>query len=241
MRAVAAGAQGYVAVGWDGSGDDRDAAVWTSEGGWIWSRVADADDVFGGDGDQGMYAVAGGGPGYVAVGWDASGDDLDGAVWTSPNGASWTRVEQDEAALGGAGDQGMYAVAAGGPGLVAVGWEGPAGESDAAVWTSPDGLAWTRVGREDDAFAGEGAQAMYAVAAGGPGFVAVGDSQANGDSDAAVWVSTDGVTWARLPESEGPFAGEGDQSMYGVTAHGSRVIAVGYDGSDGVIWVWIPG
>ncbi len=241
MRSVASADRRFVAVGWDGPSGSANAAVWTSESGWVWSRIANSDGVFGRQGDQGMYGVTAGGPGFVAVGWDASGGDLDAAVWVSPDGVSWSRVEHDEGSLGGDGDQGMYAVVAGGPGLVAVGWDGPVEQSDAAVWSSPDGLAWTRVGRDDAAFGGEGAQAMYAVTAGGPGLVAVGDSQLDGDHDAAVWVSTDGATWARLPADEGPFAGGGNQLMYGVARNGSGLVAVGQDGSDGAIWYWTPG
>jgi hypothetical protein len=240
MRSVASAGHSFIAVGWDGPTGATSAAVWTSESGWIWSRIANTDEVFGDFDDQGMYAVTAGGPGFVAVGWDGSNGDLDAAVWTSPNGSDWTRVEHDEGVFGGADDQGMYAVTAGGPGLVAVGWDGPSDNTNAAVWTSVDGLTWARVGRDEDTFGGAGSQAMYAVTAGGPGLVAVGDEQIEGGSDAVVWVSTDGTSWARLPADEGPFAGDGNQSMYGVVSTGSGLIAVGNDGGDGAIWYWMP-
>ncbi len=62
-----------------------------------------------------------GGPGWVAVGHDDSGEDWNAAVWTSPDGVAWTRVPHDEALFGGENDQEMFGVIAAGPGLVAVG------------------------------------------------------------------------------------------------------------------------
>ena len=49
--------------------------------------------VFGGEGFQAMKSVKtrGGAPGLVAVGLDASGSDRDAAVWTSPDGITWSR------------------------------------------------------------------------------------------------------------------------------------------------------
>jgi hypothetical protein len=76
----------------------------------------------------------------------------------------------------------MYAVTAGGPGLVAVGANGvdyysreddasPGdGANDAVVWTSPDGLTWTRVPHDVVTFGGDGGQQMFGVTAGGRGW-----------------------------------------------------------------------
>ncbi len=80
-----------------------------------------------------MHSVTAGGPGLVAVGWDESGGDSDAAVWTSPDGITWSRVPHDEAVFGGEADAGMSTVTAGGPGLVAVGASGCEGDFDAAV------------------------------------------------------------------------------------------------------------
>jgi hypothetical protein len=52
------------------------------------------------------------------------------------------------------------------------------------VWTSVDGITWTRVPRDDTAF-GSWPDWTYDVTVGGPGLVAVG----NHTGDAAVWVS----------------------------------------------------
>ena len=70
----------------------------------------------------------------------------------------WVRIPGDVAIFGGPGDDAIAGVVAGGPGLVAVGsdYEGGSGsdggeisDGDAAVWTSPDGVAWTRVPHDE--------------------------------------------------------------------------------------------
>jgi hypothetical protein len=143
------------------------------EGG-VWRRVPHDEAVFGGDGYQSMLAITAGGPGLVAVGYEAIGGDSDAAVWTSPDGVTWSQVPHDEAVFGGEGPQKMLAVVAGGPGLVAVGHDFADGDGDAAVWTSEDGMIWTRVCQETEVFGGDSYQMMTAVAVGGPGLVAVG-------------------------------------------------------------------
>jgi len=93
---------------------------------------------------------------------------------TTPAGVTWTRIPHDDTVFGGPDNQAMNAVVAGGPGLVAVGYDGPVGDGDAAVWTSPDGVTWTRIPHDDTIFGGPDIQGMAGVAAGGPGLVAVG-------------------------------------------------------------------
>jgi hypothetical protein len=102
-------------------------------------------------------------------------------------GSGWGRVPHDEAVFGGAEDQEMRSVAAVGPGLVAVGYDTSGGDQDAAVWTSFDGLTWSRVPHDELVFGGEGDQIIRAVTIGGPGLVAVGTDYRHGDQDAAVW------------------------------------------------------
>jgi hypothetical protein len=229
MRAVTVWPGGLVAVGQDG---DR-GAVWTSADGLTWERVPDEAGVFGDvSAPREVWGVAAGGPGLVAVGWDES---LDGAaaVWTSADGFTWERVPHDEAVFGGNGFQPMQAVARGGPGLVAVGWDGSGGAEDAkkaAVWTSTDGLTWERVADNEGVLGGPNKQAMYAVAAGGPGVVAVGWENSGGDEDAAVWASVDGLTWERVSPDEEVFGGPGRQTMFGLAVvEGLGLVAWGED------------
>ena len=224
MSSVTIGGPGLVAVGQAGSGVSE-AAVWTSPDGITWSRTPGHETIFEG---AVMSGVTAGGPGLVAVGTasDAVEPGTDGAaVWTSVDGIAWSRVPYDEATFGGAD---MRSVTAGGPGLVAVGWDGHphGGESNAVVWTSPDGIAWSRVPHDEAIFGNTTGAWMWSVAAGGPGLVAVGQT----DDGAAVWTSIDGLTWSRVNHSE---ALSGDTAMRSVTAGGRGLVAVGTEWEDG--------
>jgi hypothetical protein len=184
MGSVTVGGPGLVAVGRDLS-DDLVAAVWTSVDGVTWSRVPDDENVLGGV----MKSVTAAGPGLVAVGSAGSGGLPDAVVWTSPDGVTWSRVPDDELALGGSGGQTMESVTVGGPGLVAVGSDASSSsDQDAAVWTSIDGVTWSRVPHDETVLGGEGFQSMLSVTVGGPGLVAVGGDGSD-DFDAAVWVA----------------------------------------------------
>jgi hypothetical protein len=143
--------------------------------------------VFGGRADQTIWSVIAGGPGLVAVGDDSSGGDGDAAVWTSGDGVAWSRVLADAAVFGGAADQSMQAVTIGGPGLVAVGFDFAGGDQDGAVWSSADGLVWSRVSAVEGVLGGTSNQFMRRVVAGGPGLVVVGADSSGGDRDGAVW------------------------------------------------------
>ncbi len=201
MLGVAARDTGVVAVGWEWGSSGRHAAAWTSLDGIAWSRVPHDASVFGSGPDgflagHQMRGVTPGGPGFVAVGWVGDGVDLDAAVWTSPDGSTWTPAPHDEVVFGGASDQIMNDVAVGGPGLIAVGWTGDAvGESQAAVWTSTDGFTWIRVPNDTEEW---GAVAeMHRVASSGSGIVAVGSDA----SEPAIWESPDGWAWSRVVQN----------------------------------------
>ena len=137
-----------------------------------------------------MNSVTVGGPGLVAVGPGA---------WTSPDGITWSRVPPD---FGVFGYVNLNAVIAGGPGLVAVGWGKNPGSGSGAgmVFTSPDGVTWSRIPHDEAVFGGqevgfgsESFQSMNSVTAEGPGLVAVGFDRSVGPDDffdAAVWTAT---------------------------------------------------
>jgi hypothetical protein len=71
----------YIAVGRDESGGGSDAAVWTSEDGFEWTRAPSDESVFGGDRAQEMRFVAAAEGRLVGAGWDASGRREDAAIW----------------------------------------------------------------------------------------------------------------------------------------------------------------
>jgi hypothetical protein len=98
---------------------------------------------------------------------------------------TWSRLPHDEAEFGDGFEQVMDSVTVGGPGLVAVGQSGPGedGEGRAAVWTSPDGITWTRA----RTFLENGYTRMFDVTVGGSGLVAVGRQWGGEELRAAVW------------------------------------------------------
>ena len=230
---ITAGGPGLVGLGeYEGL-----ASVWTSTDGTAWSRTRLDGAVVGGSAN----AVTAGGPGLVAVGgphWFCefhSGSDCEGSavVWTSTDGVTWVLTSDDEEVFGGPGAQIMNSVTVGGPGLVAVGSTGSVGDSkgnmaadvDAAVWTSVDGITWSRIVHDDLVFGGEGVQTMESVTAAGPGLVAVGGN--------TIWTSVDGTTWVRVPYQNAVFGG-GD--IDGVTAGGPGVVAVGSANGRAAVW-----
>jgi hypothetical protein len=254
MISVTVGGPGLVAVGNDGAAgnEQANAAVWTSVDGLTWSRVPHDEEVFGGQNEQRMLSVTAGGPGLVAVGSDGHPIDrydielaADAAVWTSPDGLTWSRVPHEEAVFGGPGEQQMNSVTVGGPGLVAVGSSeeekvGPEDvddvNHDAAVWTSPDGLTWSRVPHDEAAFAVSHSsedltEIMLSVTAGGPGLVAVGFGSADQCGwNAAVWTSPDGLTWSQVPNPNScPDPNGSYEQMYSVTDAGPGLVAVGWE------------
>ena len=220
MSVIAAG-PGLVAVG---------EGVWTSVDGFDWDRVPDEEGIFE---DAGLTSVTVGGPGLVAVGVVAGGEFDNAAVWTSVDGIVWTRVPHDEATFGERSpgvDLTMSHVTVGGPGLVAVGmdWSGP--DANAAVWTSVDGLNWTRVPHDEEVFGGSGHQAISGVTAAGPGLVAVGTTRS--PQQAVVWTSVDGLTWTRVARDENGSLDGGQMNR--VVVADSGLVAVGWIG-------WIGG
>ena len=231
MNSVTVGGPGLVAVGSANSAP----AVWTSVDGITWSRVPHNEAVGGGS----MSSVTSGGPGLVAVG----SFEPNAAVRTSADGVTWSRVPNDEAVFGGvmgagaaSGGATMNSVTAGGPGLVAVGSE----DIGAAVWTSVDGITWSRV-PYNGAF---GAATMQSVTVAGPGLIAVGGSGpaergscittavSSCSGQARVWISPDGITWSRVPSEA-----VGDGLMRTVIVRGSVLISVGGSGSHAAVWV----
>ncbi|OFW63475.1 MAG: hypothetical protein A2135_09725 [Actinobacteria bacterium RBG_16_67_15] len=238
MHDIAVVGSTLVAVGIHHSGEANDpngwdAAVWVSSDGMTWTRVSNEPSLEVA-GYQAMYGVVAGGPGFVAVGIDereANGDS-DAAVWTSPDGVSWTRVVPDESTFGGPDMQGMFVVASGPLGVVAVGVDG----SRATVWFSPDGLTWTRVPHDEDLIGSPDQSGFGDVAWVGDHFVAVGSAALNGSHVAAVWISSDGVSWNRVPHDEEAFGIIGRQ-MAAIASFDGGLVAVGSDAdARAVVW-----
>ena len=252
MVAVAWGQTRWVAGGveWNESGG-QDGAIWTSPDGLSWSRVTLPDP------GMGIADLIAGGPGFVAVGSSESGegDAMGGAhsgIWTSVDGTIWTRVPDGPIFANGL----IQRVVPGGPGLVAIGYTidllDANGVFSPAIWTSADGLAWSREAAPADPDSWtvvEGTlqgRVMGGIVATPQGFVAVGVEFGLTSTNyhrAAVWTSTDGRSWARVPHD--PVFDGGEDSgarfgMRGVYLIGDRLIATGVTPSGPTIWVSPP-
>ncbi len=179
------------------------------------------DPVFRGSGHQLISDVGLGGPGMIAVGIDSSGDDADAAVWISPDGQSWSRV--DDPALGGPEAQGLEDLVVSDAGIVAVGFDSTSGDIDAAAWFSVDGLVWEKAG--GTAFVNLGHEEVRTVVATESGFIAAGFAVIGGEADAAMWVSPDGRTWNRLDDPS--LGGGGTQRISSLVVGPNGLVAGG--------------
>ena len=126
-------------------------------------------------------------------------ENIGGVMFLSDDGVTW-----EPASDGAFGGHSPVAVAAGGPGLVAVGTEilfDANGDqvNDAIVWVSADGRDWERV--TDPDLTGPGRQEVFTVIATQVGLIASGwgiDDFSARDEDFMVWLSTDGRDWERV-------------------------------------------
>ncbi len=230
----------YLAGGFTTSSGDRDAAIWISQDGRNWERIADKD--LGGPGDQVVSTVAEYRGTLMAVGSDTSAGDSDIAAWESSDGRAWDRVASD---LREPGSQRVNRVRSTGQGLLTAGSETRGdGDDDAVIWryqSAPAG--WDRI--SDRSFEGPGRQVVWRVVEAdlgyGTSYIAAGGSagQTSGGEDAAVWISSDLRTWE--PVKDRSLGGAGDQEITDLDRFGSGLIAVGVErrsgGTRGLVWL----
>lgn len=152
---------------------------------------------------------------------------LDGVTWTAVTSLS---QELNEIFPTSGPQIGMWEIAGGPEGFVAIGYDGGA-ELRVAVWTSPNGDLWERQ-PSGGVFAGA---RVNAITAGGPGWVIVGSVLLTDGPRGAIWTSPEGRTWTR--SMDGPVfdvggyfdTGEepGSGSVRDVVADGEVIVAVG--------------
>ena len=245
---IVLGGPGLVAVGADTN--ESLPAVWMSPDGISWSRIRYDEEVFGVP-ETLMHGVAVGGPGLVAIGSQCTEDDVANfrcwvpIVWTSEDGAVWTRLPTDETVF--EPNSFVTGIEPFDDGLVIVG--STCGEDPgcrAAVWTSADGIAWDRSYVDDQA--GE----IEAVAVGGPGLVAVGYScDESARCRAAIWTSDDAIAWTAVPYDPDLFGELSEDAFHEidvVATGGPGLVAMGHIGrqptvwtsADGLTWSLIP-
>jgi hypothetical protein len=132
MNSVTAGPEGIVAVGSDVS--SQRAVAWRSDDGVTWTQAPETPTLENHGLRIEMRAVAWTPGGYVAGGHMLFGTQYPTAVvWTSPDGLAWTRASEPASFSQGK----IQGIAAGGPGVVAVGSFGSPDFSIPTVWVSP--------------------------------------------------------------------------------------------------------
>jgi actin-like ATPase involved in cell morphogenesis len=169
---------------------------------------------------------------FVAVGRRPSQTGTDALVLRSPDGQTWTAV--DDPQFGGDGDQRMFAAIDGPQGIVGVGVDGTPPDGDGAIWAGLEGEA-ERI--ESDALGGEGFQEVRDIVWHDGRYIAVGcsdaansvsvcDENTTGGQQATVWTSPDGRDWSRLP----PDAVEQgtNAALRAVTPTTAGLVAVGH-------------
>jgi len=257
LQAVTAAGPGFVAVGTTPGGPQ----AWYSSDGLTWEEasVPPAPPDIAPDGDRAsafMFDLAAVGDRLIAVGevGISCGEGCGRPkmlMWTSTDGIAWAKVPLDKDVFPRLSK--IRSVAEGMDGLVAVGDDTPSGPVDhIGVWTSADGLSWSRAPSDQAAFVpltqsdpDKGTLfGMWAIAVGSGGFVAAGvDGYCPGGtecpwSEAAVWTSANGRAWVRVPP--GPVfqvGGTGWVSARTVASWGSRFVAGGEYGNRWAIWI----
>lgn len=205
--------------------EPRGGVIWRSTDASAWTRIPESSLM---DGAR-LNAVTAHGDGFVAVG---AAHDRPGA-WTSADGLEWTAAEVDDVREAG-GVFELIDLASDGERLVAVGM---------GIWLSDDdGSRWVRVvdplvevlgamSPLNLRFSPVGCVGGYrTVAAGGPGFVALGNRCSDGAP--LVLTSADGVSWE--PGSE-------DEALAGATWLDAALIegemlAVGQGEGHATVW-----
>ncbi len=212
---------GFVAAGFKGTEFfSADASTWISPDGFNWQQANDAPGLHGAR----IWGVAANSAGLVAVGQKGPSDALGpAAIWTSTDGLRWDPVP-DAAIFHEARLRAVTAVPS--IGFVAVG-EDIAGDTG-IIWLSKDGRAWTRA-PSDPVFGRPGIQVrMYTVTPGPNGVVVAGTlTEGLQYGAAAVWTSTDGLSWKREPAGN-EFL---DTEMNATTTWNGRIVAVGDRGA----------
>ena len=142
---------------------------------------------------------------------------------SADGGASW-QLAAVHAAGGGPPSLGYQATRlAGGPrGWVAVGTAAPE-----AIWTSRHGLSWTLAATHGITPQLPGDQ-VFVLTSTADGFLAAGQGQAGGSTQAVIWNSRDGMTWQRMTAAQLGLAGPGQSVLsisYAATSGDDTVVS----------------
>jgi hypothetical protein len=162
--------------------------------------------------------LAGGPGGWLAVGPQA--------IWTSPNGLSWTLASTRGITPMQNGDA-MWVLNSTSGGFIAAGAAADGGHAtQAVIWTSRDGVTWQRKTGAQLGLAGPGetVQSISYITARGTDTVMAGQVTRAGATYAGLWLSTDGGSaWTRVTVPADHGAGT---AITGLGADASGILAV---------------
>ena len=217
-------------------GVDRQQFFVSTDGGATW-RLAAVHAPGGGPAPLGHLAarLAGGPGGWVAVGPQA--------IWTSPDGLSWTLASTRGVTPIQRGDQ-LLVLTSTAHGFLAAGVAPAGGGTQAVVWTSKDGLTWQRKTAAQLGLTALGVPAQGIIYAASHGADTVISGGVTGTAGSGTWLSTDGgSTWTAAPIPVGHGA---SASISGLGSDGSGLIAVlsgqaAAGGADGVAYFYLNG
>ncbi|WP_283135592.1 hypothetical protein [Rhizohabitans arisaemae] len=195
---------------------------------------------------RGIYRLAVGAQDRMAVVGGSAGD---AAVWTSPNGNTWSRARGGRAVFGGDNRQELLDVVSGPHGWLAVGsTQTTPSRTEPLLVASADGVTWRKVSVRGDQPADHPALRAFAVAAGPKGYVVAGEDQSTTATVAALWHSPDGKRFTRVTPPNGGqgvrihdvAATPGGFAAVGGTGSGDREKGVAWVSADGVTWSPAP-
>jgi len=197
LRAIAANATGFVAVGDTSVGDNTDP-VWFSSDGETWTRAPKTS----GPQASNLWDVTADQNGFIAVGLGQNGD---AAAWYSTDGLTWTAAAVDVSGRSSGYLNDMEGVTRIAGQYLAWGW---IGGPTPYIWTSADGHSWNSI-PDESTLAGPGEQNIIWMGQADDGTLYAGGwsrpSGSTASGDPALWRSADGLTWQRVQTSTTAF------------------------------------
>jgi hypothetical protein len=221
ITALTASGGRFVAAGVvDANESGQDGIVWGSDDGTTWVRVTNSPSLKG----YWLKDIAADDQSILVAGQK---DPNVGPTTTwIVSGGTWSKASQPVEGV-------METVTRTPAGWLAGGRLEAEDRTQPCLWTSTDGLAWTRV--DLDLPSGSSRANVVDIAVSQAGIVAVGTADVpstadTGESTGLVWLSTDGTSW-RLIDTGGVFAGQsGGNGSAAVAAASDRFAIVGGTG-----------
>lgn len=185
-----------VVVGSVGTGTERRAQVWVSQGpGGSYTAVPVTST---NDSPSAMDHVTAGNLGYFATG-TISGQP---AVWYSTNGSQWSVSTGATRFIDSFPGAQVNSILATYSYVFAAGSVRDGTSTDAALWRTQDGINWRQIVSSQGAFSGGGDHVITGLAPlgtlpSGGGLLAVGGLRTGGTWAPVSWISPDGASWSQ--------------------------------------------